>query len=293
MIPGGRYNKRVFPGILLRAAADSLRELLADEKYLGAEPGMVASLHTWDQKQGRHPHAHILVSAGGLDREGQWREPKKNCLLPRRVLMQVFRGKMRDYLLKALDRGELTLPPDTTARQFKNLLNKLGRVDWNVKILDRYEHGQGVLVYLARYLKGGPIGNERLVDCRNGKVRFRYRDRADDAESGGRRKTLSLDVDTFLSRVLEHVPPPNLQTVRGYGLYANSKRDDLAVARGHFGQTPESEKAKVTWQDLCEQLGRTEQTVCPECGERLILHSRFEAGRGPPAELVARLQHAA
>jgi len=195
--------------------------------------------------------------------------------------------------LKALEKGQLTLPPDTTATQFKNLLNKLGRVDWNVKILDRYDHGRGVLVYLARYLKGGPIGNERLVDCRNGKVRFRYRDRADDAESGGRRKTLPLDLDTFLSRVLEHVPPPNLQTVRGYGLYANSKRDDLAVAREHFGQRPEPERAEVTWQDLCEQLGRAEQTVCPECGERLILHSRFERGRGPPAELEARLQHAA
>jgi len=32
-------------------------------------------------------------------------DPKKDCLLPRRVLMQIFRGKMRPLLLKALDTG--------------------------------------------------------------------------------------------------------------------------------------------------------------------------------------------
>lgn len=40
-------------------------------------------------------------------------------------------------------RGEatdnLTLPPDTTVQRVQCLLNRLGRVDWNVKILDRYE----------------------------------------------------------------------------------------------------------------------------------------------------------
>ena len=65
---------------------------------------------------------------------------------------------------------------------------------------------------------------------------------------GGRRKVACLDVDEFLSRLLEHVPPPNMQTVRGYGLYANSKRAELCVARQHFGQSAElPEVEPVTW----------------------------------------------
>jgi hypothetical protein len=34
-----------------------LRELLADPKYLGAQPGMLAALHTWDQTLLMHPHS--------------------------------------------------------------------------------------------------------------------------------------------------------------------------------------------------------------------------------------------
>ena len=58
----------------------------------------------------------------------------------------------------------------------------------------------------------------------------------DESEGRGKRKTVNLDVDTFLARVLEHVPPPGFQAVRPYGLFANPCQDQLAVARAHFGQ---------------------------------------------------------
>jgi len=85
LIPLWRYNKREFGEVLFRAGVESLRELLADDKYLGAVPGMLASLHTWDQTLLIHPHLHVMVPAGGLDPDGRWRAPKKDCLLPRQV----------------------------------------------------------------------------------------------------------------------------------------------------------------------------------------------------------------
>ena len=166
----------------------------------------------------------------------------------------------------------------------RDLLNRLGRVDWHVKLLERYEHGHGVLTYLARYLKGGPISHGRLLDCRDGVVRFRYRDNRDkDPEDGrGRRKILPLPVDQFLARLLEHVPPPHLQAVRAYGLYANNKAEDLVTARAHFHQPPPAEPAKLSWRDLCARAGQPAATVCPVCGAALVVHGRFPAGCGPP-----------
>jgi hypothetical protein len=86
------------------------------------------------------------------------------------------------------------------------------------------------------------LGNEnrRLLDSADGKGRFRYRDNRDkDRGTGrGRRKTTRMPLDTFLSRVLEHVPPPGLQMVRAAGVYASAKRDALAAARGLLGQAP-------------------------------------------------------
>jgi len=284
LVPLWRYNKRKFAQLLFRAATGALRELLRDPEYLGGLPGILAGLHTWSQQLLAHIHLHVLVTWGGLNAEGQWVEPKRDCLLPRKVLMKRFRGKFLAFLRKALDRGQLVLPPDLTEAAARSLLNRLGRVAWNVDIPERYEHGQGVATYLARYLKGGPISHGRLLDCRDGVVRFRYRDNRDeDPEDGrGRRKILPLPVDTFLARMLEHVPPPNMQTVRGYGLYANSKKADFAVARVHFGQAPQVEPPKITWRDLCARSGHPAATVCPVCGAPLVVHGRFPPGRGPP-----------
>ena len=168
----------------------------------------------------------------------------------------------------------------------------MGRLVWNVKILERYEHGRGVVTYLARYLKGGPLSNGRLVDCRNGVVRFRYRDNRDRDESDGRgrAKTLRLPVDQFLQRLLEHVPPPSLQTVRPYGLYANSKRSVRAVARVQFDQPPEAPPAPIRWQDICARLGQQAATVCPQCGAPLVVHGRIpprRPGRNESADAAA------
>ncbi len=38
------------------------------------------------------------------------------------------------------------------------------------KMMERYEHGTGVATYLANYLKGGPIGNKRLISDHNGEI---------------------------------------------------------------------------------------------------------------------------
>ena len=45
-------------------------DLLADTKYLGVQPGMIAALHTWSQTLVLHPHVHCLVTGvGGLRRD--------------------------------------------------------------------------------------------------------------------------------------------------------------------------------------------------------------------------------
>ena len=283
--PYWRRNKRLFARLLFRAVRETLLELLADERYLGALPAILAALHTWGQTLAEHPHVHVLVTAGGLACDGSWRRALKSCLLPRRVLMEVFRGKLRALLGEAAARGELVLPATRTLSQFQGLLNKLGRLDWNVKILQRYEHGRGVATYLARYVRGGPIGNSRLVAYRDGAVSFRYRDNRElDAESGrGRTKVLPLPAGEFLRRVLEHVPPPGMHTVRSWGLYASSRRADLARARSALGQPPlPSGPPRVRWQDVLCRLGQDAASRCPTCGAELVAWGQFRRGQSPP-----------
>ena len=280
-----QYNRALFSRLFFSSVRETLLELLGDEKYQGATPGILAALHTWGQLQQIHLHIHVLVTAGGLDGKGNWRRAKKKCLLPRKVVMIVFRGKLRAKLRAAAERGELVLPPDWTRARFFSLLNKLGRIDWNVKILEPYEHGAGVATYLARYVKGGPIKNRRILALSDGEVTFRYRDNRDkDPRTGrGRVKTTTMPVDEFLSRLWQHVPPERMQMVRAWGLYASPKRDDLAKARRALGQSPLQKVEQIRWQDFLAKLGHADRTRCPVCDAELIVTDVFRRNRAPPA----------
>src|SRR5215472_10053203 len=159
-------NVPVMTTLLFQAVRDTLGTLLADPKYLGAQPGILAALHTWSQTLVLHPHLHCLITGGGLTPAGQWVAVRHGFLLPARVVVAVFRGKMVDAIRRTLARGELVLPEPMGPQQVLNLLNRLGhptKTKWNVRIMERYRHGAGVVTYLARYLRGGPLTNGRLV----------------------------------------------------------------------------------------------------------------------------------
>ena len=139
--------------ILFTSSRDALFELLGDEKYMGAKPGIIASLHTWTKTLLVHPHIHCLVTGFGLCPSGGLRFAVKDFLLPYDLIKDTFRKHTRKAILKALNNGELVLPDDMRAQQIKNLMNKLGRKKWNVRICEKYPHGAGVLAYIARYFR--------------------------------------------------------------------------------------------------------------------------------------------
>jgi hypothetical protein len=59
-------NKKVLYDILFRATGETLQEIAADSKHLGAKIGFLAVLHTWGQSLEHHPHVHCIVPGGGL-----------------------------------------------------------------------------------------------------------------------------------------------------------------------------------------------------------------------------------
>jgi hypothetical protein len=274
-------NVRVLATLLFRAAWETLSELLGDPKYLGATPGMIAALHTWGQTLVLHPHLHCLVTGGGLAGD-TWHAIGNGYLLPARVVMPVFRGKLLQALHEAVDAGQLSLPRDLTLPQLRMLFNRLGRQNWHVQIMDRYAHGHGVATYLARYLRGGPLKPGRIVAWDAQRVTFWYADNQDPDEQGrGKRKRLTLTVEEFLQRWLLHVPPPGLAVVRSYGLYAPSKRAALAQSRQALGQGPVEIPPVLDWQRYCAQQGPQHPECCPVCGQRLIRTATVPPARAP------------
>jgi hypothetical protein len=263
-------NVPVMSTLLLQAARDSVLEVLADAKYLGAQPGMIAALHPWSQPLVLHPHVHCLVTGGGRTPDGQWKAVRNGFLLPVRVVMAVCRGKRLAAIRQALARAELAWLAGMRPQQLLNLLTRLGhrtQTKRNVHIRERYRHGAGVVTYLAQYLRGGPLTKARLVAWDGERVTFTCRARSEEADGDHpMAPQITLAVADVLQRWLLHVPVPQTRVVRSYGLYQPRQAAALAVCRAHLGQPPVAVPVAMDWQTGCAQRGEAHPERCPACG---------------------------
>ncbi len=158
-----RCQQKIVYSLLLGAAARSLQKLCADPQWMGAQPSLTGVLHTWTRAMLYHPHAHFLVSAGGLSEDGQTWLPAKNpaFLVPVQALSKIFRAKMRDGLRAA------------------GLLHQVPAQVWQQPWVVHAQHagrGDKVLEYLGRYVFRIAISQSRLESLQDGQVTFRYRD---------------------------------------------------------------------------------------------------------------------
>jgi len=279
-----QYNRSQLTQILFQAVRDTLIELTHDPRYLNALPGMLLALPTWGRSLTLHPHIHCLITDGGLDEHQRWRVPKKSIFLPVRVVMALFRGKYLAAIRKLLNQHRLTLPETIRAQQLHSLLNKLGRKKWHVHLQERYDHGEGVVKYLARYVRGGPLSNQQLQSITATQVCFRYYSHALQQHTN-----LTLTPTAFLKRLLEHVPDKGKQWLRHYGLYAHRKTDLVNHARACHGQTPVKKGVQLEWQDYVETLGHRESR-CSICGKPIQATRFFTRWHAPPMDTMIPTQ---
>lgn len=181
LAPLALRNQRLFYSLLFRAASETLLEIAADPRHLGARVGVLAVLHTWSQNLQHHPHLHCLVPAGGLAPDNSRWIPtrRRGFFLPVRVLSRMFRGKLLAFLKQAYQRKELCfagrLSELATPPAFYSLLADLRRKEWVVYSKPPFGGPEHVLKYMARYTHRVAISNGRLLSLDDGRVRFRWR----------------------------------------------------------------------------------------------------------------------
>jgi hypothetical protein len=220
-----RQNEVGLYNLLFRAVAETLIEVAANPKHLGADIGFFAILHTWGQNLLFHPHIHCVVPAGGLaPGRTRWIRGSDRFFLPLEVLQIVFRGKFVEGLKDAFAQQRLCLAGSiqhlNRPNCFAAFVRKLHRHKWVVYVKPPFGGPQQVLRYLGRYTHRVAISNHRLLAFDGDNVTFRWRDYA----HGNVQRTMTVSADEFIRRFLLHVLPKSFVRIRHFGFMANYQR---------------------------------------------------------------------
>lgn len=249
-----RQSQQLFYSILFKSSSGALKQLAKDEKYLGADIGMIGILHTWSRALIYHPHAHYLVPGVGISDDGKstCTEPvecirfsDKDFLMHVKPLSIIFKAKFRDNLKQQAPELFNKIPDDVWKR------------DWVVHIKP-VGNGESAMEYMGRYLFRVAITNNRIIKFADGKVTFCYKD-----SKSEKTKIVKLEALEFIRKFLQHVLPHNFMKVRYYGFLASASKKKMAALR------------KMLFIDaVCVNENKEQKQIhkmlkCPICGSPL------------------------
>jgi predicted Zn-ribbon and HTH transcriptional regulator len=247
-------HKKILLTLLFKAVSETLLEF--GQRRFGGTLGVIAVLHTWDQKLQDHFHLHCLIPAGALSLDhSRWIAARKDFLFPVTALSLVFRGKFLDLLERACEKGKIPA--------VNNEIKASRQKSWVVYAKKPFGSPKTVLDYLGRYTHRVALSNDRILQVRDQKVTLSYRDRKD----GDQKRTIELEAHEFIRRFLLHILPDGFMRIRHFGFLANrAKKIALPQCRKLLGLNPAlPEIPKKSPQDLLRELTGIDLSRCPRC----------------------------
>jgi len=276
-------NKRAVYNLMFDVCRETLMSVSADEKYFGADIGFFSILHTWGQKLNLHPHLHCVVPGGGYsEKKRKWIYAPNNYFVPVEVLKRRFRSLFLQGL-KKLHRGEmlnLQGTEYTDSEKFQAMIDSLFAAGWVVYLKESFQGRESVIEYLARYTHRIAISNHRIIECKDGIVKFRYRDYADE----NRNKIMEITAESFISRFMMHVVPKRFVRIRYFGMLSHrNKKKAIEACRNFFEIVKKREEISETWSEIYLRVTGKNISCCPVC----------ENGKMKMKEIIAPLHYRA
>lgn len=261
-------NQPLLYGLLHQCCAKTLLELSADQKYLGAVPGIIQVLHTWNQELGYHVHMHCIISGGGLTTAHKIRRSGGKFFLPVGVLRDKFKGKFLSGLNDCYRDGTLSFPPSCAkflnSYEWNEFKNSLYDKDWCPYIKETFNGFGNAIEYLGRYTHKVAISNRRILSVTEEGITFSARGK----KPGDPKRELTLDNQEFVRRFLMHVLPSGFQKVRYYGFLNNRMKSKnlKLIFRLQGYQKFKCLYSGLSIAELLKTVWNRDIRICPECG---------------------------
>lgn len=213
-------NQALLYSMFHKCVSQTLLELSADSKYLGATPGIIGVLHTWGQELNFHPHMHCIITGAGLTKANQLQKCSSKFFIPVKVLGKKFRGKFLALLQELYDLNKLHFSGSCkklrNSYEWREFRDSLYKKQWVPFIKETFNGFGNAMDYLGRYTHRIAISNGRIKQVTDTHVTFWAKD-----YRTGEVKDVTITHVEFIRRFLMHVLPRGFQKIRYYGFLNN------------------------------------------------------------------------
>ena len=246
--------------------------------------GYITVLHTHGRNGQYHPHLHVLATSGGYDAQADRWEPLQ--YLPYTLLRRTWQWHLLTTLRQTLQTDAMKQLVDTCCRKYPD-----GLVT-NVQKGALPAQAHSVARYVAKYVVSPPISLRRIDRYDGHRVTYHYRSHKSEQVE---RETV--EVYTFIGRMVQHTFPKGFQRVRYYGVQATKTfakikgliHEALAKVKGLVKGAIKI-MAPLTYRQRYQQSTGRDPLRCPHCQSAMevwriwhptygVIHDELEAIR--------------
>lgn len=258
-------NAAVLVSALMRCGVQCLDDFYSAVRGKTLKGGYITVIHTHGRNGQYHPHLHLLATSGGYDAAAErWEHVS---FLPYELLRHKWQWHLMDTFRKTLGTEAMKCLVDLCFRKYP------GGLVANVqkgKVPSQY---QSVASYVAKYVVSPPISVRRIDRYDGERVTYHYRSHRTE-----RTEHETVDVLTFIGRMVQHTMPKGFKRIRYYGVQATKTFTKVkAVIQAALAKVEGVVKgavkiiARLTYRQRYEQSTGRDPLICPHCGGEMGL----------------------
>jgi hypothetical protein len=229
------------------------------EKKFKVTPGVIAGLHTFGSRLNFNPHVHMLVTMGGMKKNGEW---KTYDYIPFHMLRKQWQTVVLKLIRRRVSGAE--------KKRIQPLLQKAFSANgegFYVHAPKQKGNVKEQLKYIGRYIRRPAIALGRIEEYDGQFVTFKYKDKTD-----GKEKREKVTVEEFIGRLVRHIPDENFKTIRYYGVYSRKKKAECKTKVAIFQEAVKRQIVKVkkvlkkrNWSQRIKDQTGIDPMVCSRC----------------------------
>jgi len=250
---------------LMRCGYECLEDLVSTAVRQKVKIGAIVVVQTHGRSGHYNPHLHIIMTSGGINEAtGKWVEL-------RYFPYEMIHKKWQYHLFKMLKEVSAT-------NEMKSLIDELYK-NYPKGLVAFVTKGQvpdkcrGLAKYLAKYVASPPIAIRRILSYTGSEVTYWYKDHKTKAN-----EVVTVDVLTFIGRMVQHILPKGFQRIRYYGLQATKtfKKWVEAIKEGlrrvgRFIKGGYEVIAGKSYRERYQEISGRDPLKCRYCGSEMDL----------------------